>query len=322
MEGAILGSRERYGNPAVVLLSGGVGGARMARALRAVLPATSLTVIVNVGDDDVIYGVPVSPDVDTVVYTLAGIEGPEGWGIAGDTFTMLERLGDLGVDTTFRLGDRDLAHCLFRAGVLAGGGTLSAATAALSTRLGADTEVVPATDDPLRTRVRTAGGEWLDFQEYFVWRGHRDDVVDLAFDGAGAARPPDGICSAIATADLVVIAPSNPPLSIWPILAIDGIAATVAAHERVVAVSPLFGGSALKGPAARVMAGLGLPPGNTGVAIAYQGVITDLVVDTGDADDAVPLADRGLRIHVADTRIGEPAAGRAFASWLLDRMLP
>lgn len=303
------------------MLCGGVGGARMARALRAVLDASNLTVVVNVGDDDVIYGVHVAADLDTVVYTLAGIEGPEGWGVAGDTFTMLDHLAALDLDTTFRLGDRDLATCLFRSAGLSRGSTLSRITSMLATRLGADTEVVPATDDELRTHVRTAQGVWLSFQEYFVLRRHEDEIIDVAYRGASVAQPPPGLVAAILTADLVVIAPSNPPLSIWPILAVDELGAAVAAHPRVVAVSPLFGGRPLKGPADRVMAGLGLPAGNLGVAAAYQRWITDLVVDVGDADDAAALVDRGLEIHVLDTRIADPEAGAAMAGTLLDRVL-
>ncbi len=294
----------------------------MARALRSVLPATSLTVIVNVGDDETIYGVHVSPDVDTVVYTLAGIEGPRGWGIADDTFAMLDHLAALGVDTTFRLGDRDLATCLFRTDVLAHGGTLSIATSRIATSLGADTEIVPATDDLLRTDVRIDDGSWLTFQDYFVARRHRDAVRDLRFRGGSSAQPPPGVVAAVATSDLVIIAPSNPPLSIWPILAVDELGDAVRSHERTVAVSPLFGGKPLKGPADRVMEGLGLHPGNVGVAEAYQGVITDLVIDRGDDVDVAVLRDRGLRVHVTDTRIAEPDAGRRFAHWLLEAVAP
>jgi LPPG:FO 2-phospho-L-lactate transferase len=302
----------------VVLLSGGVGGARLARGLAAVLPQDRLTVVVNVGDDERVYGVHVSPDVDTVVYTLAGIEGPHGWGIAGDTFTVMDALAALGADTAFRLGDRDLATCLRRTAALDGGVPLSVVTGEIAAAVGVAPRILPATDDPVATRVRVDDG-WIDFQEYFVVRGHRDEVRDLDY-GADAARPAPGVVEEIDRADVVVIAPSNPPLSIWPMLAVAGLReAVAAAHDRVpvVAVSPLFGGRALKGPADRVMAARGLPPGNRGVAAAYAGLISHLVIDAGDADDVAGLAGTGLTVTATDTRIAAAGPAAAFASRLL-----
>ena len=273
-----------------------------------------MTVIGNVGDDDHMYGVPVSADLDTMVYTLAGIEGPEGWGIRDDTFAVMDHLRSLGVDTTFRLGDRDLATCLNRAGILRAGGTLSEATASITASLGINTPVLPASDDAIRTRIRTIDGSWLSFQEYFVERGHRDAVAEVEYTGAAKAAAAPGVVEAIDAASLIVIAPSNPPLSIGPILAVDAIAKAVARQRRVVAISPLFGGKALKGPADRVMVSLGYPPGNAGVLAAYDGVITDLIIDVDDADDARDLAG-SVNLHVVDTRlVGSGAAGR-FAAW-------
>jgi LPPG:FO 2-phospho-L-lactate transferase len=292
-----------------------VGGARLARGLDAC--CAPLTVVVNVGDDEQVYGVHVSPDLDTVTYTLAGREGPEGWGVAGDTFTVLGHLERLGADTSFRLGDADLALNLLRTQALRGGEPLSAVTARLAAALGVGPAILPATDDRLRTRVRTADGTWLPFQEYFVLRGHRDPVVEVAYDGADEAVPAPGVVEAIGTADLVVVAPSNPPLSIWPILAVPGVREAVA-RRPAVAVSPLFGGKPLKGPADRVMAGLGLPPGNAGVLAAYPGLLDTLVVDRDDAADVDALASPHLRVLAADTRITEPAAAARFASWLLE----
>ncbi len=300
-----------------MLLSGGVGGARLARGLARVVPADLLTVVVNVGDDDEVYGVHVAADVDTVVYTLAGREGPHGWGVAGDTFTVMGHLSDLGVDTSFRLGDRDLATCLHRTAALRAGQPLSSVTAGIALELGVLPTVLPATDDRLRTKLRVAGGEWLSFQDYFVRRGHADEVIGIEFEGAAEAKPAPGVADAIAAADLVVIAPSNPPLSIWPILAVGALREAVATAGRVVAVSPLFGGKAVKGPAAEVMATLGLPQGNAGVAAAYEGLITDLVVDTGDAAD-ISLAGEHLAVHAADTRIADPDAAARFGAWLLE----
>jgi len=301
-----------------VLLSGGVGGARLARGLAAVLDPADLTVVVNVGDDAEFYGLHVSPDLDTVAYTLAGREGSQGWGRAGDTFTVMGHLETLGMDTRFRVGDTDLAANLARTAALHNGEALSAATARLAAALGVACRLLPATDDPLRTRLRLASGEWLPFQDYFVLRGHRDEVVEVDFQGAGAARPGPGVVESLGGAGTVVIAPSNPPLSIWPILAVPGIREAVGAAPRVVAVSPLFGGKALKGPADRVMAALGLPPGNAGVLAAYEGLITDLVVDAGDRQDLAALGGGRVRLHAADTRIAEASAAARFARRLLE----
>ena len=299
----------------MTLLSGGVGGARAARGFAAVLDPADLTVIVNVGDDDRVHGVHVSADVDTVVYTLAGIEGPNGWGRAGDTLTVMGALEGLGADTTFRLGDLDLATCLARTEALAAGEALSAVTARIAAALGARHRVIPATDDRLRTRVRSTGGEWIPFQEYFVLRGHQDSVDEIEFDGSEQAKPAPGVIEAIGDADLVVIAPSNPPLSIWPILAIREVHDAVLAHLRVIAVSPLFGGKALKGPADRVMASLRLPPGTAGVLAAYRALLDDLIVDKGDADEEVDAG--SVRIHALDTRIADPARAARFAREVL-----
>ncbi len=300
----------------VTLLSGGVGGARMARGLAAVPGLHDRTIVVNVGDDDEFYGVHVSPDLDTVLYTLAGIEGPHGWGIAGDTFEVIDRMATFGVDASFRLGDRDLATCLHRTGNTTAGIPLSQVTAGLAAAHGLKVHLLPATDDRLRTTIDTAAGERLSFQEYFVLRGHRDEVRAVHYEGAADARPAPGVLEAIGEADLVVIAPSNPPLSIWPILAIPGVREAVAS-ARVAAVSPLFGGAALKGPADRVMAALGLPPGNAGVLAAYEGLLDLLVVDRGDAADEA-LSTAATRVVTADTRIADPAAAAGFAAWLLE----
>ena len=295
----------------VVELSGGVGGARLARGLAA-LPEIELTVVVNVGDDETFHGLRVSADIDTVLYTLAGIEGPEGWGRRDDTFTFNEELARFGADNRFRLGDRDLALIVTRAARLAGGESLSEVTADLADRLGIEAAVLPATDDDLRTEVLLESG-WTAFQEYFVIRRNRDEVREVAYRGAESARPAPGVVEAIETADLLVIAPSNPPLSIWPIVAVPPIREAVARHPRVIAVSPLFGGKALKGPADRVMATLGLPPGNRGVARAYEGLIDTLVVDSGDSGEEI----EGLPVVALDTRIAEPASAARFAAELV-----
>ncbi|MFO7299668.1 MAG: 2-phospho-L-lactate transferase [Actinomycetes bacterium] len=284
----------------VVELSGGVGGARMARGLAA-LDGIDLTVVVNVGDDEWFHGLRVCADIDTVLYTLAGIEGPEGWGRRDDTFAFNEELARYGVDNRFRIGDRDLALIVTRTARLAAGEPLSQINADLAKKLEITATVLPATDDELRTEVRLDDG-WVSFQEYFVLRRNQDEVREVAYRGAGEARPAPGVIEAIRSADLVVIAPSNPPLSVWPILAVPGMRDAVAQHPRVVAVSPLFGGKALKGPAHRIMASLGLPPGNQGVAEAYAGLIDLLVVDGGDAAEPV----EGVEVLATDTRIKDP----------------
>ena len=298
----------------VTLLSGGVGGGRMARALD--LAGADLTVVVNVGDDAATHGLHVCPDLDTVMYTLAGAEGPEGWGLADDTLRVMDTLAWLGADTTFRIGDRDLATNLYRSAALSEGRRLSEVTAELCGAYEVGPRVLPASDDPVRTVVTTDDGS-LSFQEYFVHRRHLDRVRDLSFDGAADARPAPGVMEAIEGADAVVVAPSNPPLSIWPILAVPGITDAVATAATVVAVSPLFGGSALKGPAHEVLTSLGLPAGNAGVVAAYDGLLTDFVVDEGDAADRARLSEEGLRVHVTSTRIADPERAARFGTWLL-----
>ena len=285
----------------VVVLSGGVGGARMARGFDA-LDQVDLSVIVNVGDDQETHGLYVSPDLDTVTYTLAGIAGPQGWGRADDTFHFNEELGRFDAENSFKLGDRDLALKLFRTERLDAGQPLSEVTDVVRRAFEIKTTIKPATDDRLRTMVRIPDG-WVTFQEYFVTRGHADDVLALDYQGADKASPAPGLIEDLAQAELVVIAPSNPPLSVLPILAVPGIREAISEHPLVVAVSPLIGGTALRGPAHRVMATMGYPPGNVGVARAYQGLIRRLVIDRSDRADATSL--EGVEAQVVDTVIVE-----------------
>jgi LPPG:FO 2-phospho-L-lactate transferase len=275
----------------------------MARALRDVLDPGLLTVVVNVGDDTERYGVHVSADPDTVLYTLAGIEGIHGWGRSGDTTRLMSELPAFGVDTTFTLGDADYALCLARTLAMRDGAPLSEITRGLAGALGIhDVSVLPATDDPVRTWVETTDGMWLDFQHYFVDRRHADPVRTVEYRGAEDAVPAPGVLDAIARADTVVIAPSNPPLSIWPILAIDEIAAAVRSHPSTVAVSPLFGGRALKGPAADVMSALGLPEGTGGILRAYAGFVNTLFVDRDDHADT-RLSTTDVEVRATNTRL-------------------
>jgi LPPG:FO 2-phospho-L-lactate transferase len=292
----------------------------MASGLAAVVAPADLTVIVNVGDDSLMYGVLVSADLDTVTYTLAGINGPHGWGIAGDTHVVMGHLETSGVDTTFRLGDRDLAHCLARTAALGAGGTLTGFTREACQRLGIRCTILPASDDSIRTKVKTPSGELLDFQDYFVLRRHEDVVAGLEFRGAAVARPAPGAVASIEAADAVVIAPSNPPLSIWPMLAMTRLREAVQAHQTVVAVSPLIGGKAVKGPLVAVMEGLGLPPSNAGIVAAYEGALTHLVIDRSDAAHTDELTQLGVTVIVADTLITQAVAAERLANAVLDRV--
>jgi LPPG:FO 2-phospho-L-lactate transferase len=292
----------------LVMLSGGVGGARMARGLAAI-PGAETTVVVNVGDDDIIHGLHVSADLDTVVYTLAGVEGPEGWGRADETWRAMEEMERFpAADTSFRLGDTDLALNLYRTGRLRNGDPLSAITRDICRGLGVEAAVVPATDQELRTIVSTPNGDF-DFQTYFVRRRHRDAVSAIRFVGAESAEPAPGVLEAIASADMVVIAPSNPVLSIWPILAVPGIRTAIEASSTVVAVSPLIGGRAVKGPAVEAMRGVGLTADLAGVVDSYGGLLTHLVID--DEETAVPPD--GVTVLKTNTMIADPAAARKLA---------
>lgn len=291
----------------------------MARGLAATLDPADLTVIVNVGDDSVIYGALVAADLDTVLYTLAGINGPQGWGLADDTHVVMGHLAAAGIDTTFQLGDRDLAYCLARTAFIGLGGNLSEYTRDAAARHGVECTVLPASDDEVRTKITTTTGEILDFQDYFVVRRHKDVVAGLAYEGVDAARPASGTLEAIEEADLIVIAPSNPPLSIWPTLALPGVRDAVAAKEHVVAVSPLIGGGAVKGPLVAVMEGLGINPTNAGIIECYEGLLSHLVIDKSDAAEAASLSKMGITVIVADTLISDPAASKRLATELLDR---
>ena len=298
----------------VVEMSGGVGGARMARGFDQVQDC-EFTVIVNVGDDERIHGLHISPDIDTVIYTLAGVEGPDGWGRAQDSFNLNNELARFGVDNTFRLGDRDLAVNLFRTSSLSAGEVLSEITRTVTEGFGVTANVIPVTDDYLRTEIQVEESDWISFQEYFVFRRTQDTVSAVRFEGADIAGPAPGVVAAISEADLVVIGPSNPPLSIWPILAVIDVREALSEHPNVVAVSPLFGGRALKGPADRVMKSLGLEAGNAGVVEAYEGLVNTLIIDTQDAGDVPQLA--SVQTSVTDTRIKDPAAAARLAEELI-----
>jgi LPPG:FO 2-phospho-L-lactate transferase len=266
------------------VLCGGLGGSRFVDALARAAGPEQVAAVVNVGDDAEILGLHVSPDLDTVLYTLAGLlDEQRGWGVRDETTHALESAGRLGGETWFTLGDRDLGLHLVRTRALREGAALSEATARLAERLGVEVRLLPASDDPVRTYLTTPAGE-LDFQTWFVARRHADAVLGLRYEGAEAAAPAPGVLEAIAEAELVFLAPSNPFVSIFPILAVPGIRPALAG-KRVVAVSPLVGGKALRGPLAAMMDSLGDEPGVRGIASLYEGVATDLVVDPADAGE-------------------------------------
>ena len=299
----------------------------MLSGLVQVVPGPDITAIVNVGDDMELHGLSISPDLDTVTYTLAGLDNRDtGWGVAGESWAAMEELGRLGGEDWFRLGDRDLATHLFRTGLLRGGLPLSAATAELARRRGLEVRLVPVTDDVLRTRVTLAdetvlgpAGTEVGFQDYFVRLRHDVAVRGVRFDGADRARPAPGVMESLDAADAIVVCPSNPVVSIGPLLAVSGVRqALVARRDRVVAVSPIVAGAALKGPADRLMAELGSDPSVVGVARLYAPWVGTLVVDTADAADVPAVEAEGVRCIVTETVMSTPRRARDLAQAVLD----
>jgi LPPG:FO 2-phospho-L-lactate transferase len=295
----------------VALISGGVGGARFARGVLSAVDPAGVTVIGNVGDDLEVLGMAVSPDLDSVLYALAGLHDEErGWGRAGETWEALATVSELGGEDWFRLGDRDLGLHLVRTQALRAGEPLSTVTARLARALGIEAAILPATDDRLRTWIDTPAGSF-PFQEWFVARGHRDEVDGVRFEGE--ASPAPGVLEALAEADVIVIAPSNPYVSIWPILAVDGVRDALAARTvPCVAVSPLVGGRAVKGPADRMLARMAGGTTPEHVAGCYAGLIDALVVD--ESDPAGPLA---VRRVVTKTLMTDLDASRRLAEAVL-----
>jgi len=302
----------------VTLLAGGVGAARLLRGLAALLRPSDLTVIVNTADDDVFHGLHVSPDVDTILYTLAGLSDPaRGWGIDGDTFHATRALERYGRETWFRLGDRDLATHLFRTEALRAGRPLSEVTAEQARALYVEVTVLPMSDDDVRTVIDTARGP-LSFQEYLVRERARSTVRSIRYDGIRTARPAPGVLRALEAAHSLIIAPSNPFVSIGPILALAGVRAALRrASAPVVAVSPLIGGRPVKGPADRMMRALGMEPGPIPLAELYRDLLDGLVIDTADRAHLPALETRGLRVSAIDTLMSTQARSTAVARKVL-----
>ncbi len=298
----------------ITVLSGGVGAARLLGALRRHDAELALSAVVNVGDDLVMHGLTICPDLDTIMYTLAGANNVElGWGLAGETWRVMEQLGHLGGENWFALGDLDLATHLFRSQRLGQGATKSEVTRELASRFAIDVELIPVSDDVIATEFDTEIGP-LSFQEYFVQHHHNVAVNAIRVRGAKIARLSDAARHALETSERIVIAPSNPLISIDPILQVPGVRDILTNRRMdVVAVSPLVGGAALKGPADRLMRELGHDVNAVGVARIYQGLIGTMIIDVLDADQADAVAATGCDVRVTTTVMSDEAHARALA---------
>ena len=288
----------------IVLLTGGTGGAKLVLGFHEEITPEDLVVVCNTADDSVVHGLHVSPDVDTIVYTLAGLIDPaKGWGIQGDTFTVLDQLQRLGNESWFRLGDRDIATHLTRTRMLAQGQPLSRITATLCRELGVRSTVLPMSDERVETRLATPDGE-LSFQEYFVKARWQPEVLNLRYRGIEQCRPAPGVLDAIHGADLIVICPSNPATSIGPILAVPGIREALRETSAgVAAVSPMVRGRSFSGPAHRLMAILGVEASAVGLAGAYRDFVDVLVIDTEDRDLQPAIEKLGIDVKVTSIRM-------------------
>ncbi|HEX3839773.1 MAG TPA: 2-phospho-L-lactate transferase [Acidimicrobiales bacterium] len=304
----------------IAALAGGVGAARMLGALIGVMPAKEITAIVNTGDDTVLHGLHISPDLDTVMYTLAGAINPEtGWGLAGESWQVMESLERLGGITWFNLGDKDIATHCYRTQRLSEGATLGEVTAELGATWGVGIRMLPVTDDYLRTRLQLVDGPEVAFQEYFVRLHHDVAVSSVRFDGAPGARPGPGVLEALSGADLIVVCPSNPVVSIDPLLAVPGILdALTARRDDIVGVSPIVAGAALKGPADRLLAELGFEPSVVGVAKWYAPWVGTLVIDEADAELRKAVEAEGMRCVVTNTVMSTVERSARLARTVLD----
>lgn len=295
-------------NIGCTVLAGGVGAARLLRGLVLAIEPANITAIVNTADDIVLHGLNISPDLDTVAYTLAGQDNTEtGWGLIGETWQAMEMVQRYGGIDWFNLGDRDLGTHLFRTHRLAEGAHLDEVTAEITAAWGIGARLIPVTNDRIETRVTVADEGEIGFQEYFVRRQHDVAVESIRFVGAETASPAPGVIDAIADADVVIVAPSNPMVSIAPVLAVPGVTEALQARcEATVAVSPIVGGKALKGPAERLMRELGVEPSVVGIAGAYAQIASTLVVDTVDAAHVDAVEKLGVKCVVTDTVMRTP----------------
>jgi LPPG:FO 2-phospho-L-lactate transferase len=307
----------------ICVLAGGVGAARLLAGLVRVVPPADVTVVGNVGDDLVLHGLHISPDLDTITYTLADQVDPErGWGLRDETWQAMDMVGRYGGVDWFNLGDRDLGTHLYRSHRLSEGATLSEVTAEVTAAWQLGFRLLPVTDDPLRTRVTVVdpdGEHDVSFQEWFVKRRHSVPVTEVRFAGADEASPAPGVLEALLEADAIVVAPSNPLVSIAPLLAVPGVEEVVRARrDQVVAVSPIVAGAALKGPADRLMADLGHEPSVVGVARLYADIAATLVVDDADAASVAAVEAEGLRAIPTPTVMSTPEVAAALATTVLN----
>jgi LPPG:FO 2-phospho-L-lactate transferase len=303
----------------IVALAGGVGGAKLADGLAQVCSSGDLTVVVNTGDDFHHWGLKVCPDLDTICYTLAGMANPEtGWGRIDETWNVLGEISRLkGIDW-FRIGDHDLATHIERSERLAAGESLSQVTKAFCAIWGVKSNVLPMTDDPVATIVHTKDREDLSFQEYFVHRRCEPEVTGFTFAGVEFSRPTDGVLEAIEEAGAIVFSPSNPWVSLDPILSVPGILPAIRRKQVVVSVSPLVGGVALKGPAAKMFQELGIKPSAWAVASHYRGTISHFVLDTSDSSLAADISNLGIKNHITDIVMKSSEDRRRLAADVLD----
>ena len=287
----------------IAALSGGVGGAKLALGLNSVMGSDDLTLIANTGDDFCFHGLHVSPDIDTLVYTLSGkSDEVRGWGLAGETWGFMEALGELGGEAWFNLGDYDLAMHVLRTEKLQQGVSLSAITADIREALGIAAHILPMSDQPIPTIVHTVEHGPLSFQRYFVERRAEPPVTGFTFEGVDAAQPAPGLLSALAAADRIIICPSNPFISIDPVLAVPGVRNALAnASAPVVAVSPIVAGDAIKGPTAKMFREMGMEPSVQAVAARYQDIVDLMIIDEQDACAAADVQALGLGVITAQT---------------------
>ncbi len=304
----------------IAALAGGVGAARLLRGMVEVHTPSDITAIVNTGDDTVLHGLHISPDLDTVMYTLADAINPDtGWGLAGETWRVMESLGRLGGITWFNLGDQDLATHCYRTQRLSEGAALGQVTAELARSWGVGIRLVPVTDDPLRTRLQLVDGPEVGFQEYFVRLRHDVPVSGVRFAGAEEARPGPGVIEALEAAEIIVVCPSNPVVSIGPLLAVPGMADQLSdRRDRIVGVSPIIAGAALKGPADRLLREMGFESSVVGVARWYAPWMGTLVIDEADAELAGAVEAEGVRCLVAPTVMSSVEHAAALSRTVLD----
>ncbi len=310
----------------IAVLSGGVGAARFLEGAKEAFEGEEIVAIVNVGDDEIMHGLHISPDVDTILYTLAGLVNPAtGWGLANESWRVMERLASLGGQTWFRLGDLDLATHLYRSERILKGASLTDTTRELCGKLGAGIKVLPVSNDPMRTRVTVTtadgGSETIGFQEYFVERQHDCDVTEVSYQSAGSAHMTAEVSQALALARAIVIAPSNPILSIAPMLSIDALASLlIGRRERVLAISPIVAGSAIKGPAGRLLDSLGFESSALGVAKFYRDYVGHIVVDDLDAGLVPEISALGISVSHCNTVMDSPEAKRALGAFVKQRI--